>query len=258
MNISVCTIAWRQDRSSYAGPNLAEPFDRLLPRIAAMGYTGVELWLPHVAHMDGPALAGLKRVLDDCRLSVPMISGYYDFTGTADLAAQSMATGRSAIAAARALDARGIRIFTGKRRSSDAGEAGWTQAVDCLRTLADEAGSIVLAAEQHDWNLTDTLEGCERLCRDVGRENMKLIFHPSYVASDPLSAYTRLRPLIAHVHATNPGGTLGTGVIDWRKLVANFHATGYRGWLSVEYFGPDPETLLPQEARFLLATPTEI
>lgn len=253
MKPSVCSIAWRSDRRSYQGPNLAAPFDELLPRIAGWGYRGIELWGPHIAHLDAAGLADLRGLLDRHDLAVPMVSSYYDFTGSADKLAESLAHGRETIARARALGAAGIRVFTGKKRGGDASPAEWEQCCQALRRLCDEAGPIILAAEIHDWNLMDTAENCERLVAAVGRPNFGLIWHPTHFGPDPLPTWLRLRQHVRHVHATNRGGGLADGTIDWRAMLAALRRDGYAGWISVEWFGEDPDGVAQREAAYLAA-----
>jgi sugar phosphate isomerase/epimerase len=253
--LSVCTIAWqRKDR--YASPPPIEvPLAELLPRLPGLGFTGVEIWEPHLAAMPAADLSGIRHRLADLGLAVPMVSGYYDFTGDAERCAASERHAEAVLARTAAVGGRAIRIFTGKQRSSTCTPEGRVRAVAALRRLADRAGDlgIRLAAEVHDWNLTDTIEACEDLVREVGRPSFGLIFHPSMFSPDPVPALHRLWPRIFHIHATNPPGGIADGPIDWRRLVAVLAARGYAGWLSVEWFAADPDAATAREAAALAA-----
>lgn len=255
MRCCVCSIAWRIDRKSYVGPNLALPWAELLPLARSMGYEGVEVWEPHVAHLDDAGLAELRAGFAAHGLAAPMLSGYFNFTKSPESAVSSLANGRRVLARARALGIGMIRIFTGNHRSRDADEEQWARAADALRTLCDEAApdGITLAAEIHDWNLVDSVEGCERLIALIDRPNFGLIFHPSHFSPDPLPALERLLPHVRHLHATNPPATLADGAIDYPRLLAALDRLGYAGWLSVEYFGDDPAGRCRREAEFLAA-----
>lgn len=259
MRLSVCSIAWR-GTSGYNQQAPATPFAELLPRIKGWGYDGVELWWPHLEGLNAAGLTGLRDQLRSAGLAVPMISAYYNFTGTPAEAAESLALGHRVLAAAKLLGATGIRIFTGKKRSRGADAGEWRQCCSALRELAiagwDPAapsGGIAVAAEIHDWNLMDSIEGCERLIQQVDHSGFGFIFHPSLFAPDPVPALHRLRPAVRHVHATNGAGGLADGPIDWKRLVTAFRASDYRGYLSVEWFGAEPDTVAAREAAFLRA-----
>jgi sugar phosphate isomerase/epimerase len=259
MRISVCSIAWR-DGSGYGQQAPITPFAELLPRIRSWGYDGVELWWPHIEGLDAAGLTGLRDMLRSAGLAVPMISAYYDFTGTPAAAARSLALGHRVMAAARLLGAPAIRIFTGKKRSTGADAGEWRQCCAALRELASagrnpaaQGGGVALAAEIHDWNLMDSINGCERLIQQVDHPGFGFIFHPSLFAPDPVPALHRLRPAVRHVHAINGAGGLADGPVDWKRLIRAFRAVDYRGYLSVEWFGPDADMVAAREAAFLRA-----
>jgi len=250
MQVSMCTIGWRQDRRSYQGPNLARPFPEVLAAIRAAGCDGAELWGPHVAAVGVEAVrADLQRL----GLQAPMLADYFNFTRSAETAAASLAHGHAVIAAAAALGAPAVRIFTGNHRSADATPEQWERCAACLRELCAAAAphGIVLAAELHDWNLMDTPAGAERLLALVDRPNLRLIFHPSLFGTGTMAAYARLRPHIQHVHASNGERALADGPAPWPDLVARLRADGWSGFLSIEWFGPDPEAAALRECAYL-------
>ncbi|MFM2092648.1 MAG: hypothetical protein RLZZ127_3137 [Planctomycetota bacterium] len=251
--LSVCTIAWqRKDR--YASPPPIEiSLPELLPRLPGLGFTGVEIWEPHLAALPADRLPALRRQLADLGLAVPMVSGYYDFTGDAERCAASERHAEAVLERTAAVGGSAIRIFTGKQRSSTCAPEARERAVAALRRLAERGAGlgIRLAAEVHDWNLTDTVEACEALVRDVARPSFGLIFHPSMFSPDPVPALHRLWPWIFHIHATNPPGGIADGPIDWHRLVGVLAARGYAGWLSVEWFTEDPDRATAREAAAL-------
>lgn len=248
--LSMCSIAWRIDRRSYSGPNLVRPLPEVLATIAAAGYDGVELWGPHAAAA-GHAETGAEAAR--LGLAVPMLSDYFNFTRSPESAATSLAHGHAVIAAARTVRAGAMRIFTGNHRSRDATAEQWERCVRCLQELCDDAAThgIVLAAELHDWNLMDTADGAERLLALVGRGNLRLIFHPSLFGAGAVAAWSRLRPHIHHVHATNGDGGLAAGPVPWPALVERMRADGWSGHLAVEWFGAEPEAVARREAAYL-------
>jgi sugar phosphate isomerase/epimerase len=246
----VCSVLWRSDRKSYDGRgNLLLPWTELLPRIRDLGYAGVELWDPHAAAADDlPALAAAIRAHG---LAVPMLSTYCNFTKSAEHAARSLTDVQAAAARARVLGAPAVRVFTGNHRSADATPEQWTRAADALRTLCDGFTDLAFCCEIHDWNLTDSVPGTLRLLALVDRPNLRLVHHPSHFPDDLAGPLAAFGDRIAHVHATNPDGTLTHGRLDWRAVVAALRAHGYDGWLSVEYFGEDGDARAAAEARAL-------
>jgi sugar phosphate isomerase/epimerase len=250
ITLSMCTIAWRADRRSYAGPNLARPLPEVLAAIREAGFAGAELWGPHVAACGA---AGVREQLVRLGLAAPMLSDYYNFTRSPESAAASLAHARTVLAMARELGAGAIRIFTGNHRSADASEEQWRRCADCLRTLSDEAAldGIILAAELHDWNLMDTPDGAERLLELVARPNFRLIFHPSLFGAGAEAAWSRLRKHVHHVHATNGDAGLAAGPVDYPALLDRLRSDDWNGALSVEWFGDEPEAVARREAAYL-------
>lgn len=250
LQISMCTIGWRADRRSYQGPNLARPFPEVLSAIRDAGCDGAELWGPHVAAVGA---AAVRAELQRFGLAAPMLSDYFNFTRNPESAAASLAHGHAVIAAADAVGATAVRIFTGNHRSADANPEQWERCAACLRELCAAAAQrgIALAAELHDWNLTDTPEGAERLLALVDQPNLRLIFHPSLFGSGTINAYARLRPHIHHVHASNGARPLADGPVPWPELVDRLRADDWSGFLSVEWFGPDPEAVALRECTYL-------
>lgn len=253
--LSVCSIAWRRSGKGASQPVIEVPLTELIPQVRGLGFDGIEIWEPHLAAIAPEALPGLKECIAEHGLRVPMVSGYYDFTGDADRCAESLAHGMAVLGRIRAVDGTGMRIFTGKRRSGDCTPEARERCILALRQLCERAAAdgIRLCAEVHDWNLTDTADACLSLIRDVDHPGFGLIYHPSMFTPDPVPVLHGLWPWVFHIHATNPPGGLADGPIDWPRLVAVLVARRYSGWLSVEWFGPDPEVVVQREAAVLRA-----
>jgi sugar phosphate isomerase/epimerase len=157
------------------------------------------------------------------------------------------------LARARRLGAAAIRIFTGNHRSADADAEQWARAVACLQELADAAApyGIKLAAEVHDWNLMDTVDGCLRLIDRIARPNFGFIYHPTHFAADPIAPLAQLGRHVLHVHATNVDGDLEHGRVRWTEVVAALRGHGFAGYLSVEWFRADPDGVAQREVAYL-------
>jgi sugar phosphate isomerase/epimerase len=265
MKTSFCSIAFQQNKW---GANIAVevPLPEILPALAGAGYDGVEIWAPHVMSMSDAALDDLRRQLDDLRLTVPMLSPYFNFTLSDESATQSLAHAQHCLRVARRITAIRVRCFTGNTGSADARPDHWSRAVTSLRTLADEAAAdgIGLALEIHSRNLMDTLESTLRLLREIDRANVGLIYHAGNFLATHTDAIALLGSAITHVHARNEldkkACSLADGDVDYTSMIAQLRQAGFDGYLSVEWMGADPMGVARREAKFLrgLVTPAAL
>lgn len=243
MQASMCSIGFQQRDKWMPAPVIERPLARVVDIVGRAGFAGVEVWQPHWGMADEGERARVREVLARHRLAVPMLSGYFNFTKSPQHAAISLARGHRIIAQAADLGAERIRLFTGNHRSADASPEQWYRATSCLRELADhgaEAG-IGLALETHDWNLVDTVAGCERLLELVDRPNLGLIFQANTFPPTAWSwALERLAPHVVHVHC-NPKDPAEPVPWDWFDQLERLAARGFNGFVSLEYFGPRPD-----------------
>jgi sugar phosphate isomerase/epimerase len=262
MKLSFCTIGF-QKRKWGSDIVVEIPLPEILTELAAAGYDGAEIWAPHLAALSDAALGEVRAQLVDLGLAVPMISPYFNFTESEESTAQQMASARRWLAVARRIGARGIRCFTGYTGSADATPEQWARAARCLRELATEAAGdgIVMAVELHSRNLMDTLEGTHRLLGEVNHPNLGVIYHTGNFHDQHPDALERLFPVICHIHAINKRNGkacgLAEGEIDYPQFIAALRKGGYKGFLSVEWFGDDPSGVARREVAYLrgLLTP---
>jgi sugar phosphate isomerase/epimerase len=270
MFISQCSIGYQQRDKWGKDPAVERPLAELVDLIHGFGYDGIEIWEPHYGTLDDAGRAAVRQRLAETGLAVPMLSSYFNFTRSEEVAAESLANGRRVLALARELAAARIRIFTGNHRGEDATPAQWDRCVGCLQELSDEAAvdGIGLAAELHDWNLTNTAANARRLVERVGRGNFGIIFQPADIYPDHLAGLELLAPHIVHLHATNKrppaaggkpqGCALADGWMDWREMLARLHTLGFAGFVSVEWMGPDPAGVGEREAAWLRGVLAEL
>jgi 3-dehydroshikimate dehydratase len=257
MHLCFCSIAFQRDKWG-AQRVIERAIETILPLLPAAGYDGVELWYTHIEKHDAGQRTALVTQLRQLRLTVPMLSSYYDFTGSAQLARDSLAHGREVLTVARELGVGAVRIFTGKVGSAEANAEQWQWTVDALQELADEAGrwGINLAAETHPRNLMDTVPASLELVTRVNRPNFGLIYQPSTFRTDYLGALAQLWPHVLHVHATNMGadgkGTaLAEGEMKYPEILGQLRRYGFQGYLSVEWMGAEPELVVQREGAYL-------
>lgn len=250
---AMCSIAWRD-----------EPIQDVAPRVAAAGYVGIEVWGPHVDRLvtEGGRVEDLARQLGDLGLAVPMVSAYFDLVHDLE---GSLDTARRTLGYCRALGAPLMRVFTGGGNSAEASIGVWRAVVGGLRrlcALATEEG-VELALETHDGHLHDTTDSTLRLIRQVGMPNLvvNLDICNLYVrGEDTVAALQRLEPYVRILHLKNSrreadrwlsGVALGEGAMDYTTFLRALAESRYGGYVSIEWFGPDPDAAAVAELAFL-------
>lgn len=272
MKISVCSVGWRRtDRH----------ISEIIPRVSALGFDGIELWGRHLVGTDATEIAS---ALEENSLPVSMISPYFDLTG--DDAARALALDDAAffIDYADAVGAPLIRVFTGVVGSREASSDQFKKCVGSLRNICDRAAEkgLTLALETHPKTLVDTAPGCLELLEAVDRDNIKLnldIYHMWEVHFDPVAVLEWLFDHVAHVHAKNAiippnshypllhdrqalqeivGVTpLANGNMPYAGFLRSLRAKGFDRYVSVEWFGPDVDSVAAGELSYLRAALTE-
>ena len=258
IKLSFCTIGfqknkWGKDRV------IERPLHRILPILAEAGYDGVEIWWPHLAGLSRDEREQVREQLVELGLSVAMVSPYFNFTTSEQTAQRSMAEALEVLEEAQLLSARGIRVFTGKTASRDATDEQWSRCAKALVRLCDHssAAGTLWCLETHAWNLTDSVEGTLRLLQLVDRPALKVIFQPSTFKVQHMTALTALAPHTAHIHATNgrdgKACRLADGELNWPRIIQGLSDKGFSGYISVEWFGDDPQAVARDEAAYLRA-----
>ncbi len=241
-----------------------------------MGFDGIELWGQHI---DDCPPSTLNDYLGACDLKVSMISPYFDFTGSRSRWEQSITDASAVIDYADEVGSPLIRAFTGLVGSADATGDQFDMCVEGLRLVSDEAASrdIGIALETHPKTLVDNVPATLRLLEAAGRPNLKVnldIYHMWEIHLDPMSVLDSLYEHVAHVHAKNAtippnskeypllhdkqgsqdiiGVTkLADGNMPYDQFLNSLDARGFDGFVSLEWFGPDVETIAAAEINYL-------
>lgn len=245
MRLAQSTIAFQDTHLDHSDEPFPTTITELVARWPELGWDGIEIWYPHVADLDDTALVAVAAQLREQDLAVPMLSSYYNFTSSADHAADSLTHGHEVLRRARILGAEALRIFTGKHRSADADNEQWQRCAVCLQELCDAAAShgIILALHMHDWNLIDTVAGTRRLIDMVGRANLKVLSKPSIYAPEHLAVHEALADVLQGIHLTAAHTRDGRSVpcrlaesdLDWPACIAHLRRLGYDGWLTLNW-----------------------
>jgi len=255
MKAAMCSIAWKPD-----------PIESVLPLIAAAGYTGAELWGPHLDRYVEAAgsLDPLVAQLDRLGLQVPMISAYFDLLNEPD---EGIAIATRHLHYALRVGAPLVRMFTGGGSSAGANEADWAIIAEVLGEICALAAPyhVTFALETHDGHLHDTTAGTLRLLDAVNRPNLGVnldIYNLVARGEAPLWALEQLWPWLRIVHLKNvrtidgapqPCG-LAEGEMDYVPFLRALAARGYEGYVSIEWFGAAPERAAATELAFLRQT----
>jgi 3-dehydroshikimate dehydratase len=249
----MCSIAWR-----------AEEVEAAIKDVADAGYEGIELWGPHIEkHMERHAtLDHLRETLAAAGLVVPMVSPYFDFAARAR---ESLATAKRFIGYAASLGSPLVRLFAGGGASAEADEEVWEIVVKGIRDVCDMARdlSISFAIEVHENHLHDSTATTLRLLEEVSAPNLVVnldIFNLFQKGENPLEALDTLFPYTRILHLKNWSRQedghwapvcLAEGPLDYSPFLRRLAELGYDGFVSVEWFGPDPCAAAHGELKYL-------
>lgn len=219
---------------------------------AALGLDGVELLSNHFPRTDRDYLVALKKMCADQYLTVAMVSAGGHLTTTDDAKrAQEVANIRQWVEVAAFMGAPCVRFFCGKGAELESGgNALYDKVVMALHQVA-EAGAvhgIVMAVENHG---DTTAKQMLKLLKDVDHPFLRFTldtgnFPPaSRVGPDTYTSIRKCAPLAAIVHAkffnVLPDGR--DADFNWQRIRSLLSKAGFRGFLSVEYEGEDPDEM---------------
>jgi L-ribulose-5-phosphate 3-epimerase len=216
-------------------------FDEALRGIAAAGFRYVELsavpgWTEHVT-LDGTE--DVRHQLADHGLEAVSLSGHSDLTTRDGL--------EHGIRAVRWAAAYGIPIVNtavGGHASKEESEKAFLDNIGELADAAEDAG-VVVALEIHGDIMASgrkTLPLLEKIGRDsvkVNYDTANVEFYSGDKAVDDLEA---IAPHLAHVHLKDTVGgkgvwdfgAIGSGSVDFARVLEILDRAGYTGPLSVE------------------------
>jgi len=165
----------------------------------------------------------------------------------------------NSILIAKKLGVKNLIITTGNELESIPREVQHESIVECLKEAAPilEENRITgvleplnILVNHKGYYLSTSLEGFE-IIRKVGSENVKLlydIYHQQITEGNLIQNITENISLIGHFHSADVPGRheLGTGEINYRKVVEAIKKTGYSRYFGLEFIplGSSEEALI--------------
>lgn len=239
--LSWCTIAMK-----------SKPAESIVPRIAPAGFDGIELWGPHIENYEERhgTIDGLVSLLTEFGLAVPAIAVYFDVLSDDSMSA-SIERCRRYVSYAQQFSCSILRAWIAPLGSGQMSREQWTTTVERTRLLVETCSSVsdrvTLAVETHADQPMDSVPSTERLLSDTGMGLAVVydVYNLYRIGQAPEDVLSVLGPDIVHVHAKNGWleagafvpSQLKSGEMDWSAIVDALNGHGYKGWISVEYFG---------------------
>jgi D-psicose/D-tagatose/L-ribulose 3-epimerase len=212
----------------------------LIPKVAAMGYDGVEIPFNDLDVLDVAATAKAREAaqvgLTACAVLMPGTSitsvdaderavGVERLKRIVDITAEM---GGDTVAGPLYAP---VRALTGRARSAEE----WQWAAEGLRTVAEHAeeAQITLAIEplnRFETHVLNTAADAVRLVDEVGHPRLKVqldTFHANIEEKDTAAAIRATGARLGHFHASESDrGVPGTGQVRWDECFAALHDTG--------------------------------
>ena len=270
MRISFCSIAFRK---------LDLPLVAIIPRLAKIGYDGIEIWGNDLGGTEDD-IEEVAACLAENNMATPMISPYFNITGDSTEWNSTLSAAKTFFDYAVIFKAPLVRVFTGFLGSAEINKEVFDEAAKRLTQLCEiaERKNLSLALETHPKTLVDNIPSINNLLAAVDKPNLVLnldIYHMWEIHQEPVWIWEQLKSRVRHIHAKNAlippsngddyplfhdkqglgeiGGItfLERGNMDYKPFLDALHRDGYNGWISVEWFGSDPFVAAEHEFHWL-------
>lgn len=258
MQVCLCTISYRE-----------KLLDVALEAAARVGFEAVELWgrEPHVVEeYDESRIKGIRHMVEDLGLKVPVLGSYLYFGKTAHR--DDSVSLFDTLQTAHGLHTPIVRVWASDVPSATATAEVWESTVAEAREACDRAAkmNVIFAAEMHDHTLADTGESARRLVEEVSRPNFRLNFQVSTdFKEDQRARLEMVLPYVVHMHcqnfvpATHDGYRrvpLDAGFVDYQPFMERLKEVGYTGRVAIEFAaeeGEGKERSLKRDLDYLAA-----
>ncbi len=238
---------------------------------ASLDVDGLEFYGKFRDLQDPAGWIGVRRMVEDHGLSVPMLCCSPDFTSPDPVFRQAQVDQEKRwIDMAAALGGRFCRVLSGQRRPEVSREDGLAYAAGCIAACAAHAHGcgITLVIENHYkdqyWEHPEFAQRMDVFCELLGRlpeERVGVNYDPSntmLAGEDPLELLGRVKSRVATMHASDRylaegtvedlrreedtlgyarrlrHGVIGRGMNDYDAIFRELSGVGFDGWISIE------------------------
>jgi len=240
----------------------------------AMGFDGVEVLELQLRRRDNAHLQSLKRQALSLGLDLCGLAAHQSFLSPdADERRRNVAKTIESIELAYALGIPTLRVNTGRWGTSASfdelmanrgiepplegyrDEDAFPWVIECLRQClpAAERRGVVLGLENH-WGLARTAEGLLRIVEALDSPWLRVTMDTGNYLDDIYDQLEAIAPYAAFVHAKTyfGGGDWYELELDYGRIAGILRASGYRGYVSLEYEGKEPSaTAVPKSLALL-------
>jgi L-ribulose-5-phosphate 3-epimerase len=216
--------------------------DEALAGIAEAGYTHVELsavpgWTEHVDLDADPG--ALRGALENYGLTPVSLSAHSDLTTR-----EGLEHGIKGVRWAAEFGIPIVNTAVGGHQSADENEQAFLGNIGELADAAEEAG-VVVALEIHG-DIMASSDVTIPLLERIGRESIKVNYDTAnvefYSGEKAVDDLPKITSWLAHVHLKDTAGgkgnwdfgAIGSGVVDFARVLEILEQTGYSGPYSVE------------------------
>ena len=234
VNLSVCIEMFWRDLS----------FDERIRRVHALGYEAFEFW-----GWKGKDLESIRVAKEETGLNLAAICIEPSFSVVKRDAGQALVVGvTESVAVAKSLGCSRVIVTTGNVLADETYEITRRRVVRRLRQMAaiaaDNGAVLVLEplnplVDHHGYWLTKMSQAVD-IVQEVDSPGLRILddlYHQQITEGSLISNLTQYIEWIGHFHAAGVPGRheLVGGELDYRALFSAIDATGYDGYVGLEF-----------------------
>jgi len=251
MKLGLCS--WSHHRNFENG-NM-DIFDWMTHCARDLKVGGIEITDGHLQSTDEDYIRKVKRVAVDLHLTISALTISNDF-GKSDAGAREkqIEDTEFGIQLAAALGTPVLRVFAGWPEENK--QKQWSEMARCMKIacMVAEREGIVLAVENHNHGgFIQTFEDVERIMQDVDSEWLRLNLDTgNFIDGFPSIEKGMLYTVQVHAKMNNVGPDGTDDTCDYPRFTKMLKEMNYRGFVSVEYEGPEEEmTAIPRGIEYI-------
>jgi sugar phosphate isomerase/epimerase len=221
---------------------------------AELGLDAIDLSILFVPDREPPAVAALRRRIEDEGMQIAMLTSYPDFTHPDRVRREmELEMELQVVEVAAGLGARMVRVTAGQAHPETGRADGIAWATEGLCRLAERTlgSGVTPVYENHAkpgaWQYTDFSQRPEiflEIARGTAGAGLAINFdtgNAAAFADDPVALLDQVIDRVASVHASDSAERgqlrhvlLGTGVTPFVPLFERLIAVGWDGWICME------------------------